>query len=51
MVKKPLDTLSNFLEQWKEIKDNLLKTVSLYKGHSSLREWRSEDRMFFQTLT
>ena len=39
------------LEQWKEIKDNLLKTVNLYKVRSSFREWRSEDRKFFQTLT
>jgi len=39
------------LEQWKEIKDNLLRTVNLYKGRSSFREWRSEDRRFFQTLT
>lgn len=39
------------LERWKEIKDNLIRTVNLYKGHSSFREWRSEDRRFFQTLT
>jgi len=39
------------LEQWKEIKDNFLKTVNMYKGHSSFREWTSEDRKFLQTLT
>ena len=38
-------------EQWKEIKDNLLKIVNMYKGHSSFREWISEDRKFLQTLT
>jgi hypothetical protein len=29
-------------EQWKEIKDNLLKIVNMYKGHSSFREWITE---------
>lgn len=38
-------------EQWKEIKENFLKTVNQYKEHSSSREWTSEDRKFLQTLT
>ncbi len=39
------------LEQWKEIKEKFLKTVNLYKEHSSSREWISEDRRFLQTVT
>ncbi|GAH71074.1 unnamed protein product, partial [marine sediment metagenome] len=39
------------LEQWKEIKENFLKPVNLYKEHSSSREWTSEDRKYFQTMT
>jgi len=42
---------STDLEQWKEIKENLLKTVNQYKEHSSSREWDSKDRKYLQTIT
>lgn len=39
------------LEKWKEIKENFLKPINLYKEHSSFREWKSEDRKYLQTMT
>ncbi|GAH15649.1 unnamed protein product [marine sediment metagenome] len=42
---------STDLEQWKDIKENFLKPVNLYKEHSSSREWRSEDRKYLHTTT
>jgi len=39
------------LEQWKEIKNNILNIVNTYKRHSSFREWSIEDRKYIQTIT
>ena len=38
-------------EQWKETKEKLLKILDQDTEHSSSREWTSEDRRYFQTMT
>ena len=39
------------LARAKEIKENFLKPVNQYKEYSSSREWTSDDRKYFQTIT
>ena len=39
------------LEQWKETKEKLLKILDQDTEHSFSREWTSEDRRYFQTMT